>query len=328
MAMEILEAGEIEAVINELETKISRLRAIYEQYFMGIERMPPSTLRKDVVRLIHRLENVHIRNTATKFRVRSLIQRFNSYKAYWTRIERQIEEGTYIRDIRRAERNRERRRARSDDREGADARPDSGAGDDGVIEIDFEQVMDLRELEVELVALDNDGAFDRKPSQPHMTPRSAPLPTSGMSSDEIKRRKLAEIAGALGIGGDAPSSTAPTTPASTVAPRGAPASVGARRDKLADIKARLEQRSADKPVPPSVPAASSGGGGGDDARRVFDQLLAAKRQCNEPTENISYDSVAKSIQKQRQQIEQSRGKDVEFKVVIKEGRAFIKPETK
>lgn len=316
MAMENLDPGEVETLINELETKMSRLRAIYEQYFMGIERMPPHTLRKDVVRLVHRLEGIHIRNTATKFKVRSLIQRFNSYKAYWSRVERQIEEGTYVRDIRRAERNRDRRRGRQ---EGS---PENGQpADDGVIEIDFEDVVDLKELEVELVALEKQGAFDGRANEPRVPDRSS----SPGDDAARKQKKLAEIAGALGlsdadVSASQPAATRPATqPQST--PRTPATSVGARRDKLADIKQRLERRTG---------ATSGGGGGGgdDDARRVFDQLIEAKRRCNEPTDKISYESVAKSIRKQRDHLKESRGSDVEFKVVIKDGRAFIKPETK
>src|SRR5690606_15943314 len=102
MAKEALNQGEIETLLNELETKMNRLRTVYEQYFMGIERTPPTTLRKEVFRIVQRMENVYIRNTAQKFRLRSLVQRFNSYKSYWGRVERQIEEGTYQRDINRA----------------------------------------------------------------------------------------------------------------------------------------------------------------------------------------------------------------------------------
>lgn len=325
MGMENLEAGEIEALINELDVKMARLRAIYEQYFMGIERMPPHTLRKDVVRLIHRLENVYIRNTAVKFKLRSLIQRFNSYKAYWGRVERQIEEGTYVRDIRRAERNRERRRdaAQRGGRDGAD---------DGVIELDMEEIVDLRELEVELVAMDTGGAFDRRAREPQIARSDAGSSSDNLDPAEreaIRRRKLAEIAGALGIDNAAAPAGEPAPrpqPSQPLPTRGAPvsAAAGAQRQSLADIKARMQARGA----APSAPSPAANAGGDDVARRVYNQLLEAKRRCNEPTDKLTYDSVAKSIARQREQIQSTRGGDVDFKVVIKDGRAFIKPESK
>lgn len=311
MAREQLDPAEIDALIHELETKISRLRAIYEQYFMGIERMPPHTLRKDVVRLIYQMETLYIRNTATKFKVRSLIQRFNSYKAYWSRVERQIEEGTYSRDIRRAERNRERRRDRSERNQEAAA---ERRADDGVVEIDFNDVVDLRDLEIELQALDQEGAFDRRPNEPQ-----PPEPQQrGPVTEERRRQKLAEIAGALGIEKPVTQQPAPKVQHDKPKPaRGPAVSIGARREKLTEIKRRMEQRSA-----------SSNSGGDDDARRVYNQLVEAKKRCNEPTDKLSYESVAKSMQKQRDKIKQTRGGDVDFKVVVKDGRAFIKPETK
>ena len=336
MAREQLEQGEVEALVHELETKMARLRSIYEQYFMGIEKMPPRTLRKDVVRIIHRMENLYVRNTALKFKIRSLVQRFNSYKAYWMRVERQIEEGTYVRDIRRAERNREKRRNRSRKR-GEDAQKVEGMGDDGVLELNMEEIVDLKELEVEFEAMSASGAFDRKPNEPIM-PNEPRMPAAAASSEDRKRNKLAEIAGALGLddsavtglGASRPTQAAePAKPqrtiqakASTAESRGTAVSLGSRRSKLAEMKRKIDKRTGG--------GASTNGGGGDDAaaRRVYNQLLEAKRKCNEPTDKISYASVAKSMQKQRAQLQQSRGGDVDFKVVIKDGRAFIKPETK
>ncbi len=314
MARDQLDPGAIDALINELETKMARLRSIYEQYFMGIERMPPSTLRKDVVRLIHNLENAYIRNTATKFKVRSLVQRFNSYKAYWNRVERQIEEGTYKRDINRAQRNT-KRRERRDDR--------SERNDDGIVDIDMDDIEALGDLQAEMENMLSSGEFDRRTSEP-------PAPGSELSAEERERRKaqkLAEIRAQLAGGGDVKTSNPQPTPpaASTPATRGAPVSTGARaqRASLSDIKAKMAQRGA-------APASSSAGSGNnDEARRVYNQLIEAKQRCNESTKGLTYEAVSKSMSKQREQLRNKRGaSDVEFKVVIKDGRAFLKPETK
>lgn len=315
MAKETLEPGEIEALLNELETKMGRLRALYEQYFLGIERTPPHVVRKDVVRIVFRIENLHIRNTALKFRARSLIQRFNSFKTYWTRVERQIEEGTYARDIRRAERNQERRQSRA--RRGEDR--------DDVVELDLEDgVVDLRDLEIELEALDADGAFDNlgfTPNEPQIPRPQQPAQAGDL--EERKRAKLAQIAGALGIQDVTGASTRSAAPST----QPAPGSTTARRDKLAEIKRRMQARGvavSDAPAPTPRAASSAN----DESRRVYEQLIEAKRRCNETTDNISFESVAKSLEKQRAKIKETRGSDVDFKVVIKDGRAFIKPETK
>ena len=37
----VLNVEELAQLIEELETRVERLRAVYEQYFMGIERLEP-----------------------------------------------------------------------------------------------------------------------------------------------------------------------------------------------------------------------------------------------------------------------------------------------
>ncbi|MCC6554393.1 MAG: hypothetical protein IT372_15555 [Polyangiaceae bacterium] len=97
-----MDASEIERELDELETRIERLRALYEQYFMGIERMEPQIPRKDVDRRIWVLRREQIRNTGLRFKFQMLIQRYNTFQQYWGRISREIENGTYRRDVVRA----------------------------------------------------------------------------------------------------------------------------------------------------------------------------------------------------------------------------------
>ncbi len=92
----------METLIEELETRVDRLRALYEQYFIGIERLEPGVPRKDVERRFYVLRRTQIRNTALRFRFQNVLLRYNTYQTYWIRICRQIEEGTYKRDVRRA----------------------------------------------------------------------------------------------------------------------------------------------------------------------------------------------------------------------------------
>jgi hypothetical protein len=94
---------EIEENINELETRVDRLRALYEQYFMGIEKIEPHVARKDVERRVQSLRREQIRNTALRFRFHMIIQRYNTFQSYWLRVCRAIEEGTYKRDVLRAQ---------------------------------------------------------------------------------------------------------------------------------------------------------------------------------------------------------------------------------
>jgi hypothetical protein len=95
---------ELDVAIEELELRLERLRALYEQYFLGFEKMEPAVARKDVDRRIYVLRREKIRNTGKRFKLQTLIQRFNTFQQYWQRICREIENGTYRRLIQRAER--------------------------------------------------------------------------------------------------------------------------------------------------------------------------------------------------------------------------------
>jgi hypothetical protein len=97
-----VDAEEIGRLIGELEIRVERLRSLYEQYFMGIERIEPLTVRKDIDRRLWALRREQIRNTGLRFKLETTIQRYNTYQQYWQRIVREIEAGTYQRDLGRA----------------------------------------------------------------------------------------------------------------------------------------------------------------------------------------------------------------------------------
>ena len=63
---------ELDAELEELENRLERLRALYDQYFLGIEKIEPSIARKDVDRRIWTLRREQIRNTARRFRLQTL----------------------------------------------------------------------------------------------------------------------------------------------------------------------------------------------------------------------------------------------------------------
>jgi len=83
--------------IELLENKVTRLKVEYEQYFVGAVKREPVKDREEVERLIRRYSAANITNTAAKFKLQSIVSRFNSYRQYWNRTLRAIEEGTYRR---------------------------------------------------------------------------------------------------------------------------------------------------------------------------------------------------------------------------------------
>jgi hypothetical protein len=99
-----LTSDELDNALEELETRLERLRALYEQYFLGFEKIEPTVPRKDVDRRIYLLRREKIRNTGRRFKLQTLIQRYNTFQQYWQRVCREIENGTYRRHLLRAER--------------------------------------------------------------------------------------------------------------------------------------------------------------------------------------------------------------------------------
>jgi len=99
---------DIGEVLKELELKIERLKTLYEQYFMGIEKMEPQVARKEVTRSMLTLQQQYIRNTAMRFKFNTMLQKWQIYITYWNRTLREIENGTYIRHLAKAKRKAER----------------------------------------------------------------------------------------------------------------------------------------------------------------------------------------------------------------------------
>lgn len=102
----VLEGSEaIEAHLEIMERKFDRLRSMYESYFMGIERTAPAVPRREMNRLMLEMQQVNIQNAGLRFRFKSLAQKWVLFIAYWNRTLREIEQGTYVRDIAKVNRH-------------------------------------------------------------------------------------------------------------------------------------------------------------------------------------------------------------------------------
>lgn len=84
--------------ITLFEKKLNELIVKYEHYFLGLEKREPLKLLEEVERLSRNYAGSEIINTMLTFRYNSLKSRLASYKQYWTRTMRLIEEGKYSRD--------------------------------------------------------------------------------------------------------------------------------------------------------------------------------------------------------------------------------------
>jgi hypothetical protein len=95
----------IEARLVEMERKMDRLRSLYESFFMGMERIPPDTQRRELNRMMLEMQQVPIGNAAMRFRFQALTQKWVLQTTYWNRTIREIEAGTYRRDVARTQRH-------------------------------------------------------------------------------------------------------------------------------------------------------------------------------------------------------------------------------
>ena len=85
--------------LSDLDEGISVLQVLYEKYFLGIDRKPPEQERKRISEKARELRTRSIRNTALKFKVNTLFAKLISFERMWDRTLREIEEGTYKRDV-------------------------------------------------------------------------------------------------------------------------------------------------------------------------------------------------------------------------------------
>jgi hypothetical protein len=315
VALEDISAEELESELDELQRRLERLRVLYEQYFLGIEKTPPFSLQKDVVRVIHRLSHARIPTTTLKYRLQGLIQRFNAHKSYWARTIRDIEEGRY---------KRQSFRGRGAAAEKSDLSP-----------ADLAAIAAVRDVQGDAAA---EAAAAKRRAQKE-------------ALDDVASNFLAQL------GGDAfsapeptrpgPRARADTPPPAASAPSSAPQPAGAdpgqvrgmsadevaaRAAKLKAMRERLAVGGAAAQVTAAADAARAARTGqaasapSDPARAVFDKLVATKQRLNESTDGLHFDAVRRSMEKQAANIRQQRGcRDVDFDVVVKDGKAFLKP---
>jgi hypothetical protein len=83
--------------LNALEKEMERVRLLFEQYFGGVERIPPLTQRDALLRRVRRFR-VNKGDTILRFRHENLRARMVVLQTHWSRIMRQIEDGRYKRD--------------------------------------------------------------------------------------------------------------------------------------------------------------------------------------------------------------------------------------
>jgi hypothetical protein len=95
----------LEAHLELLEKRFERLKTLYESFFAGIEKQMPLVPRREMNRLIVQTQQLNIGKATLRFRFQTLLQRWVTYTAQWNRIQREIEQGTYQRDLAKVQRH-------------------------------------------------------------------------------------------------------------------------------------------------------------------------------------------------------------------------------
>ncbi|MFK8000636.1 MAG: MXAN_5187 C-terminal domain-containing protein [Polyangiales bacterium] len=161
--------AEFEAMIKDLEGELGLLKSRYEQWIQGIERVPPMRQKERLERRLRQLRREQPNNTAMRYRFQAVFSRWTTMNTYWQRITRQIEEGTFRRDVKKAKQRRkkiEAQEARASQPEAAAAQPRHEAP----LELDLDADFDS-EIGAALAALEAP-----KPIAPSAPTRSAPMP--------------------------------------------------------------------------------------------------------------------------------------------------------
>lgn len=380
-----MDIKEFEDNLTDLESRVDRLRALYENWFRGYEKLEPSIARKDCERRVYALRKELPRNTALRFRYNMLFQRYTTLAQYWQRTAKQIEEGTYRLQLRRMRRKNDDGETRSKRR----AR-ESGAPAPSGYELDLNESLDVSDLldehEMDAVAQAVDkpkpfadppdtstmratGTFGRPQDslQASRTNAGAPVgrvndaarPGFGSAPATGTQRLPESPAAARALPGSTDPARAPLAPQQTnVGIGGLPGMPGLKPPPRAGVPvppppanlngvrppvapagaARPPLPAAGKPPPPPLPgrpnpattprAPEPAGGLSDQRlRRLYDEYASARRNNNEG--EVRYESLVRSIEKMLPELHKKHaGKQIDFDVVVKDGRVGLKPRAK
>lgn len=335
--------------LNELESELAELRAVYEQYFMGNERVPPLKKHDAFKKRLLRVKNAQVRQTAVKFRLESIGQKLLTYERLWERTLKEIENGTFKRDLARVKRNMK----------AMDRGQNKDADFDVDEDLDISDLGDTDDLDAAIAAAEKSVA-----AAPKIAPAVAPAiaavkPVTGVAPAIAPMTPASGVKPAVPaikpVTGSVPA-IAPMTPSNGVKPAApqvaglkpvtnpfATPAVPAGPPKITSGVFPAQPRPAvttppqAKPAVPAVAAArppapvagrapaSDGGLSEQKIKAIYDAYVMAKKRCGEDTRALTLDSVASSLKKQVPELmKQHNARSVEFKVVIKDGKAVLR----
>ncbi|MDW8246985.1 MAG: MXAN_5187 C-terminal domain-containing protein [Sandaracinaceae bacterium] len=280
--------------LHDAEVRLARLKSLYEQWFQGLERAEPQIPRKEFERLLEELRKNQPRNTALRFRCQQLIARYITYSNYWSRVTRQIEEGTYRRGEGRGRKSPSAAHATPWELEV------EVALDEGLEEKDpeLQALIDLltkdpeAEIPAEWLEPKSSKSRDTRSSPKH--PPSSPLPPQ--KEEQFTPPPRTQFS-------PHPTQALPPPPSfKATSPKAPP----------------LPQPKA-PPVPQPI-----------DYRALYERYLEARRQNNERTDNVRFERFKEEVEQMAAKLRSKHGDNryVDFEVVIHEGKASLKPRVR
>lgn len=320
--------GDAESAAKEctlVEADLMELKAAYEQYFLGQERRPPAQLHADLKKRVQALRNTFVNSTPVKFRIQNLQQRVTTFERLWERSLLEMENGTYRRDLYKAKRHLEQRHNKKK----------SGASD-GLDDLHIDEDLDLSDLDSgddldsAMAAAAEAVAKPKVPAVAPLVPAIAPsVPAiAPLVPGVAPVARPVTSSGIPAITAVHPGATG-SNPA--LKPVGATGSNPALQRPVTNPAIRPPAVTGSNPAlkpPPSRPAAPVGSDGGLNEQKIkaiYDAYVMAKRRCGEDTSKLSLDSVATTLRSQVPTLmKQHNAKSVEFKVVIKDGKAVLR----
>ena len=120
----------IDEDLKLFEHKLNTLRLDYERYFLGTRPREPMMARQEIQKFVTVWANQPIQNTAVRFKFNSVNSRYQALKRQWDNVLRQMEAGTYKRDVFKAnirERPQDDPSSRTPNHDGAISSANAGA---------------------------------------------------------------------------------------------------------------------------------------------------------------------------------------------------------
>ena len=102
--------AEVAQDVDEVESELNALRGLYEQFFLGMEKRPPTRAHERFRKRMAALRTAPARSAAITFRLQSLQASVATYERLWLRTLQEMEDGTYRRDLFKARMRRQNSR--------------------------------------------------------------------------------------------------------------------------------------------------------------------------------------------------------------------------